>query len=68
MRRAPAASEDINGDGTQSPLADLQLLLAAYGASSGDPRFNPAADIDNDCTVDLADLQLLLSKYGQACS
>ena len=64
---SPGCPEDINGDGSIT-LADLQLLLSAYGASSGDPRFNPAADIDNDCTVGLADLQLLLSRYGQACS
>ena len=54
---------DLDGDGDVD-LADLQLLLASYGKSSGDPNFNSDADFDEDGDVDLADLQFLLSAYG----
>ena len=54
---------DIDGDGDVD-LADLQLLLAAYGTSMGDPGYNADADFDRDGDVDLADLQFLLSSYG----
>ena len=50
---------DLNGDNTID-LADLQLLLSAYGTSDG-------GDLDGDSDTDLADLQLLLSVYGTNC-
>jgi len=54
---------DVDGDGDVD-LADLAALLSAYGACTGDPDFNPAADFDNSGCVDLADLATLLSNYG----
>ena len=54
---------DVDGDGDVD-LSDLQLLLAAYGTSVGDPGYNPGADADNDGSITLADLQILLSNYG----
>ena len=61
---------DINGDRIID-LADLQLLLAAYGSCDGDTNFNPAADMapegNLDGCIDLADLQLLLAYYGTTC-
>ena len=57
---------DCNRD-CRVDLADLQLLLAAYGHSAADPGFSLAADLTGDSAVDLADLQLLLSAYGQTC-
>lgn len=57
---------DVNGDGIRD-LADLTLLLAAFGTSTGDPGFNAAADIDGDGTIALGDLSSLLSTFGIAC-
>ena len=59
----PPLPGDVDGDGDVD-LADLQLLLAAYGTFSGDPAYNADADFDADGDVDLADLQFLLSNYG----
>ena len=66
---APPAEcpEDLNGDDTVN-LADLQLLLAAYGSQSGDGNWNADADFDESGTIDLADLQQLLAVYGSTCS
>ena len=46
-------------------LADLQTLLANYGATEGVERTDGDLDLDGD--VDLADLQVLLAHYGEAC-
>jgi uncharacterized membrane protein len=50
---------DIDGDGLRN-LADLSVLLTAYGNDDG-------GDIDGDGDTDLADLGWLLSVYGQPC-
>jgi hypothetical protein len=61
-----ACPGDVNDDGIRD-LADLTLLLAAFGTSTGDPGFNAAADIDGDGTIALGDLSSLLSTFGVAC-
>jgi hypothetical protein len=50
---------DLNGD-RRRDLADLAILLAAYGVSDD-------GDIDGDGDTDLADLAILLANYGVAC-
>lgn len=59
----PACAADVNQDGS-TDLADLAILLAAYGSSIGDPAYNPEVDFDADGTVGLADLSFLLADYG----
>jgi hypothetical protein len=54
---------DVDGDGDVD-LNDLAALLAAYGACSGDPDYNPDADFDDSGCIDLNDLAALLSNYG----
>ena len=66
IRGAAECPGDINGDGVVN-LEDLQLLLAAYGASTGEANWNAAADIVEDGTINLQDLQALLAEYGTIC-
>jgi hypothetical protein len=54
---------DLDGDGDVD-LADLTLMLAAFGSCTGDPEFNAAADLDESGCVDLADLTVLLANFG----
>ncbi len=53
---------DFDADGDVD-LADLALLLGAYGTCAGDPAYDPAVDINSDGCVDLGDLALLLGNY-----
>jgi hypothetical protein len=55
---------DINGD-NQISLADLLLLLKAYGSTPSSSNWNAAADLNCDGQVSLTDLLLLLKNYGQ---
>ena len=48
-------------------LADLALLLAAFGECEGQPGFAATADIDASGCVDLADLATQLANFGAAC-
>ena len=57
---------DLTGDGVVN-LADLQMLLAAYGSQPGDANWNATADFDGNDVIDLSDLQQLLSDYGTNC-
>jgi hypothetical protein len=54
---------DVDGD-ADVDLADLAILLTAYGTSYGDPGYDGTADIDVDADVDLEDLAALLADYG----
>ena len=47
---------DVDGD-------DLAVLLAAFGRSLGDPRYNAVADLDDDGTVTLTDFQIWLTCF-----
>jgi hypothetical protein len=55
---------DLNHDGAID-LADLGVLLAHYGTSSGMTYWDGDLDFDGD--VDLADLGILLAAYGTTC-
>jgi hypothetical protein len=62
----PPCPGDVTGDGVRD-LNDLSAMLSAYGASTGNPNYNAAADFDSNGTVDLNDLSFLLSVFGVAC-
>ncbi|HUU97116.1 MAG TPA: hypothetical protein VM487_15365 [Phycisphaerae bacterium] len=59
----PGCPADANGDGV-TDQADLGILLSAFGASEGDPDYNPNVDYDGDGTVGQADLGFLLADFG----
>lgn len=54
---------DSDGD-ADVDLADLALLLTAFGGRAGDAAWLPACDFDADGRVGLADLALLLQYFG----
>lgn len=58
---------DIDGD-LQVALGDLTILLAAFGACSGDGGYLAAADLDSDGCISLGDLTVLLAAFGSTCS
>ncbi len=55
---------DVNGDNWIG-IADFLLLRQAFGASSGDPRFNANADLNKDGSVGIADFLLLRKNFGR---
>lgn len=54
---------DIDLSGRVDGL-DLARLGRAFGASSGQPRYDAAADLDRNGTIDGADLALLAAFFG----
>ncbi|MBI5864458.1 MAG: PQQ-like beta-propeller repeat protein [Planctomycetes bacterium] len=58
-----ALSGDVDGDGDVD-IADLALLLSAFGSCSGDAGFNEAADFDASGCIELGDLAILLAAFG----
>jgi Bacterial Ig domain/Dockerin type I domain len=54
---------DIDGDGDVD-LADLAILLGAFGRRPGQPGYDERADLDGDGTVGPPDLAILLSNFG----
>ncbi len=56
---------DCNGDNTVS-IADFLLLRQAFGASAGDPRFNPNADLNRDGSIGIGDFLLLRRNFGRS--
>jgi outer membrane protein assembly factor BamB len=59
----PAVPGDVDDDGDVD-LADLSMLLTAFGSCSGDPGYNVGADFNASGCVDLSDLATLLANYG----
>lgn len=55
---------DISGDGYCN-VGDLQLLVAAWGTTFGQTRFNDGADINADGWVNVGDLQVLVASWGK---
>ncbi|MEZ4216157.1 MAG: hypothetical protein R3E88_06745 [Myxococcota bacterium] len=56
---------DLDGNGAID-AADESLLAALYGASEGDPAYDPAADANGDAAIDVRDLALFGAHFGDA--
>ncbi len=54
---------DVDCDGDVD-LADLSVLLAAFGTCDGEAGYDPAADFDHSACIGLADLATLLGNFG----
>jgi hypothetical protein len=54
---------DLNGDGSVG-VADLLILLAAWGPCDDCGPVECPADLNGDCTVGVADLLILLANWG----
>ncbi|MGP1309951.1 MAG: immunoglobulin domain-containing protein [Phycisphaerales bacterium] len=63
---APPCPGDVDGDGVVA-FSDLNAVLAAYGATTGEPHYNALADFDGDGDVDFGDLNTVLALYGTTC-
>jgi hypothetical protein len=59
-------STDANGDGEVDGI-DLLDLAVSFGASTGDPRFDPESDLDDDGFVGADDLTAMAVDFGQVC-
>jgi len=55
---------DVNGD-NRIDIADLRLIMAAFGSVPGDSNWNPNADLNGDGKVDSADLAIYYQNYGK---
>jgi hypothetical protein len=57
-------SGDTNAD-YQVDLADVGIVLGAYGTEYGDPAYTIGADLNGDGSVTMDDLGLVLAHYGE---
>ncbi|MGB8779114.1 MAG: PKD domain-containing protein [Candidatus Bathyarchaeia archaeon] len=57
-------SPDVNGDGRVS-MADVVLVLIAFGSTPSKPNWNPACDITQQGKVDMSDVVIVLVNFGK---
>jgi endo-1,4-beta-xylanase len=55
---------DLNGDKVVN-MADVILVATAFGAVSGDSKFNAAYDLTDDGVINMADVIVVGKKFGQ---
>ena len=60
---------DVNGDGATT-CVDLMLAKTAVGSRSGDARFQPRADMDDNGVIDIRDIAAIASLIpaGTVCN
>lgn len=56
---------DINGDGYVN-VGDLQILVASWGRTLGEPGYDSRADLDGNHTINVGDLQVLVANWGRS--
>ena len=56
---------DLVGNDHDVDGGDLDIFKKGYGLSTGDPDFNPAADVNRDGTVDHNDLFMFAAEFGR---
>lgn len=49
---------DIDGDGQVGTMQDALAFREAFGSETGDPNFNPNADLDGNGRVNVGDLKI----------
>ena len=57
-------SPDVNGDGVVN-MADVVLVLLAFGSTPGSPNWNPRCDITQQGKVDMSDVVIVLENFGE---
>lgn len=62
----PVNEYDLNGDGCVD-MADMDILIDAYGTQVGDPAYNAACDFNGDGVVNASDYNLLRRHMGEGC-
>jgi hypothetical protein len=67
-RTPSAAPGDLTGDG-RVDCADIAVVKASFGRRTGQPGFDPRADVDTDGIVDIRDLAWVSQKLpaGTSC-
>jgi hypothetical protein len=55
---------DVNGDGIVD-ISDILDTALAFGATPGQPRWNPNCDIDDNGIIDISDILEVALHYGQ---
>jgi Dockerin type I domain len=55
---------DINGDGVVD-ISDAILASHAFGSSTGNPDYIPAADLNSDGNIDIFDMLMLARNFGR---
>jgi hypothetical protein len=60
-----ALGGDADGD-DEIDMADVSLIISLYGLTCASPGWNPAADINGDCRINIQDLTMTAGNVGQA--
>jgi hypothetical protein len=56
---------DVDGNGRVN-VSDVAIVGLAFGSYPGHSRWNPAADVNKDQTVDIRDVALTAQRFGKA--
>jgi hypothetical protein len=56
------------GQGQVVGIAHIQAFASRYGASVGDPNYDPAFDLTGSGVIGIASIQQVASSFGQSCS